>query len=149
MTDPHVPNELKAREPLFHRRNIVSCENEFLAETTEDFWEIGASGTIYDRATVLDVLRVVGGSSRRWNGRSADAVLVGHDWRSQGRGASSVEWPSPTRHRWYRPGLQASLQRRHINPLLVAGTGRTIRPHCPTLSACTWCVPTDQRSAGL
>ncbi len=61
MNDPYVIeqviDELKAREPLFHRRNIVSCADEFLAETTEDFWEIGASGKIYDRDTVLHELR--------------------------------------------------------------------------------------------
>ena len=57
MTDPRVVDELKAREPLFHRRAIVSSEREFLAETAEDFWEIGASGTIYDRDTILRALR--------------------------------------------------------------------------------------------
>jgi hypothetical protein len=34
----------------------VASEEQFLAETTDDVWEIGASGIIYDRSTVLGVL---------------------------------------------------------------------------------------------
>jgi hypothetical protein len=79
MNDPQVLDELKAREPLFHRRNIVSCESEFLAETTEDFWEIGASGAIYDRATVLDVLR------ERWANGDDEADIDG--WATTGHRA--------------------------------------------------------------
>jgi hypothetical protein len=58
-----ILSELLAREPLFHRRNIVSCKEDFLRETTEDFWEVGASGTVYDRVTVLGVLKQRWGTS--------------------------------------------------------------------------------------
>jgi hypothetical protein len=61
-----VLRELTDREPLFHRRNIVSCEQEFLAETASDFWEVGASGATYDRATVLRELQT------RWESGDVD-----------------------------------------------------------------------------
>jgi hypothetical protein len=63
-------NELLAREPLFHRRNIVSCEEDFLRETIDDFWEVGASGAMYDRATVLRVL------IERWASSDVDEADV-------------------------------------------------------------------------
>jgi hypothetical protein len=65
-----ILNELRAREPLFHRRNIVSCEEDFLCETTEDFWAVGASGAIYDRAIVLGVLKA------RWASSAVDEATV-------------------------------------------------------------------------
>jgi hypothetical protein len=46
-------NELLAHEPLFHLRNIVSCEEDFLRETAQDFWEVGASGTISELCNKL------------------------------------------------------------------------------------------------
>jgi hypothetical protein len=68
---PHILNELMACEPLFHRRNIVSCEEDFLRVTTEDFWGIGASGAIYERATVLGVLKM------RWEASDVDEADAG------------------------------------------------------------------------
>jgi hypothetical protein len=79
MPDQSVIDELKAREPLFHRRNMVASEQEFLAATSEDFWEIGASGAIYDRDTVLDVLR------ERWDSGEDEADSEG--WTTTGHRA--------------------------------------------------------------
>jgi hypothetical protein len=59
VTDPtlmDVRDELRAREPLFHRRELGTTRSHFEAMTTEDFWEVGASGRAYSRAYVLDVL---------------------------------------------------------------------------------------------
>jgi hypothetical protein len=79
MPDESVIDELKAREPLFHRRNTLASEQEFLAATSEDFWEIGASGAIYDRDTVLDVLR------ERWESGEDEADSEG--WTTTGHRA--------------------------------------------------------------
>ncbi len=51
-----VLEELKAREPIFHRAAFGTTKADFERMTTEDFWEIGASGRRYSRAFVLDEL---------------------------------------------------------------------------------------------
>jgi hypothetical protein len=59
VTDPTLMGvlaELRAREPLFHRRELGTTRSHFEAMTTEDFWEVGASGRAYSREHVLDVL---------------------------------------------------------------------------------------------
>jgi hypothetical protein len=59
VTDPtlmEVLDELRAREPLFHRRELGTTRSHFEAMTTEDFWEVGASGRAYSREYVLDIL---------------------------------------------------------------------------------------------
>jgi hypothetical protein len=49
-------NELRAREPIFHRREFGTSRDELLAMTDEDFWEIGASGKVYTRQFVIENL---------------------------------------------------------------------------------------------
>jgi hypothetical protein len=44
--------ELKRREPLFHRRELVRSREDFERETVADFWETGASGRRYSREAV-------------------------------------------------------------------------------------------------
>ena len=61
-----ILEELKRREPLFHRRDIVASREDFERETAEDFWETGASGSRYSRAFVWSVL------SERYVGDEAD-----------------------------------------------------------------------------
>jgi hypothetical protein len=48
--------ELLAREPLFHVAGSASTCHHHSAEITEDFWEVGASGSVYTRDEVLEVL---------------------------------------------------------------------------------------------
>lgn len=48
--------ELRAREPIFHRPEFGTTRADHLATTVEDFWEVGASGKRYSRDHVLDVL---------------------------------------------------------------------------------------------
>jgi hypothetical protein len=58
-TDPalsDVLQELKAREPIFHRPEFGTKRADFEHMTVEDFWEVGASGRRYSRNEVLDVL---------------------------------------------------------------------------------------------
>lgn len=58
-TDPalvEVLDELRRREPIFHRPEFGTHRDDHLAMTAEDFWEVGASGRRYSRDYVLDVL---------------------------------------------------------------------------------------------
>jgi hypothetical protein len=48
--------DLSRREPIFHRPEFCTTRADFERMTTEDFWEIGASGRRYSRAVVLDEL---------------------------------------------------------------------------------------------
>jgi hypothetical protein len=52
-----VLQELKKREPLFHRRELVNSREDFERETADDFWETGASGRRYSREFVWATLR--------------------------------------------------------------------------------------------
>lgn len=51
-----VLEDLVAREPLFHRRELGTDRADFEAMTAPDFWEVGASGARYDREHVWAVL---------------------------------------------------------------------------------------------
>jgi hypothetical protein len=51
-----VMTVLLAREPLFHRAELGTDRASFEAMTADDFREVGASGRVYDRNHVLDVL---------------------------------------------------------------------------------------------
>ena len=51
-----VLEELKAREPIYHRPEWGTTRTDFERMTSEEFWEVGASGRKYDRASVLDEL---------------------------------------------------------------------------------------------
>jgi hypothetical protein len=64
MDDPSVViEELKAREPLFHRRDLVYSAETFEREAHPDFWEVGASGAVYTRAEVkATILRRLAGT---------------------------------------------------------------------------------------
>ena len=54
--DRTVLEELRRREPIFHRPQYVRSRADVEAMTAEDFWEIGASGRRYSREYVLDTL---------------------------------------------------------------------------------------------
>jgi hypothetical protein len=58
-TPPHlqgVLDELRRREPIFHHPGFGTSRADYMRMTTDDFWEIGASGQRYSREFVLDVL---------------------------------------------------------------------------------------------
>jgi hypothetical protein len=58
-TDPalrDVLEELKAREPIFHRAEFGRTRADFEKMTVPDFWETGASGRRYNREYVLSEL---------------------------------------------------------------------------------------------
>ncbi len=52
----HILEELRSREPIFHRPEFGVTRADFEKMTVDDFWEVGASGSRYSRALVLDVL---------------------------------------------------------------------------------------------
>ena len=51
-----IAAELSSREPIFHRSEFGTTRADFEKMTMEDFWEVGASGRRYSRASVLDEL---------------------------------------------------------------------------------------------
>jgi hypothetical protein len=67
--------QLVAREPLFHRTELGTDRAAFEAMTAEDFWEVGASGTVYDREVVWTALeqRYAAGEPDEW--RTSDFRL--------------------------------------------------------------------------
>ncbi|TWH76829.1 hypothetical protein LX59_00874 [Azomonas agilis] len=52
-----ILEQLKALEPLIYCANSGACSEHFERLLVQDFWEVGASGKIYDRAFVLSVLK--------------------------------------------------------------------------------------------
>jgi hypothetical protein len=58
-TAPHlraVLDELKRREPIFHRPELGTTRADFENMTDLSFWEVGASGRRYSREFILDTL---------------------------------------------------------------------------------------------
>lgn len=51
-----VLEEIRAREPIFHRPELGTTRVAFEAQIMEDYWEVGASGRRYSRDFVLDTL---------------------------------------------------------------------------------------------
>lgn len=52
----NVLEELKKREPIFHREEFGRTRADFEKMMDQDFWELGASGNIYTKDFILDVL---------------------------------------------------------------------------------------------
>ncbi len=58
-TDPRIADvleELKRREPIFHRPEFGATRADFESMMDPAFWEVGASGRRYSRDYVLDAL---------------------------------------------------------------------------------------------
>jgi hypothetical protein len=51
-----ILEELRAREPIFHRPEFGVSRADFEKMMAADFWEVGASGRRYSKAFVLDEL---------------------------------------------------------------------------------------------
>jgi hypothetical protein len=59
VTDPalaEVLAQLMRREPIFHRAEFGTTRDDFENMTTQDYWEVGASGRRYSRSYVLSTL---------------------------------------------------------------------------------------------
>lgn len=55
-TIDEVLEELKKREPIFHRSEFGRTRSDFEAMMDKDFWEVGASGNKYNKKFILDTL---------------------------------------------------------------------------------------------
>jgi hypothetical protein len=51
-----VFEELRNREPIFHHPELGTSKADYERMTDDYFWEVGASGRIYDRGHVIDIL---------------------------------------------------------------------------------------------
>lgn len=51
-----ILEELKQREPIFHRPELGTSRAVFENMTVPDFWEVGASGQPYSRQYVIDTV---------------------------------------------------------------------------------------------
>ena len=59
VTDPALAEilaQLMRREPIFHRAEFGTTRDDFENMTTQDYWEVGASGRRYSRSYVLSML---------------------------------------------------------------------------------------------
>jgi len=59
VTEPRllpILEELKQREPIFHRREFSASRADFESMTVTDYWEVGASGRRYSRQFVVEEL---------------------------------------------------------------------------------------------
>jgi hypothetical protein len=71
-----VIQEISVREPLFHHRDLVYSAETFDRETSDDFWEVGASGRVYQRHQVRD------GILERLATEDED-VMLAEGWRTE------------------------------------------------------------------
>jgi hypothetical protein len=58
-TDPElllVLDELSPREPIFHRPEFASNLVSYGRMMADDYWEFGASGRLYDRDYIIEML---------------------------------------------------------------------------------------------
>lgn len=76
-----VLDELRRREPIFHRPEFGTTRADFERMTASDFWEIGASGQRYSRSHVLNVLehRVPDPAEHAWITRDFHCRELGAD----------------------------------------------------------------------
>jgi hypothetical protein len=51
-----ILEELRAREPIFHRLELGTSREALERMTEPDFWEVGASGRRYSREHVFEIL---------------------------------------------------------------------------------------------
>ena len=51
-----IRDELRKREPLFHHPEFGRTKEDFRRMTTENYWEIGASGKRYSRNHVIETV---------------------------------------------------------------------------------------------
>lgn len=51
-----ILSELSVREPIFHRLEYGTSREALLDMTEDGFWEIGASGNVYNRDFVIQTL---------------------------------------------------------------------------------------------
>lgn len=83
-TDPElldILEELKKREPIFHKPEYGTTREDFEKLIDYSFWEVGASGRRYSRETVLKVLeeRSKNRTEDKWNTKDFHCLEIAHD----------------------------------------------------------------------
>lgn len=73
-----VLDELRRREPIFHRPEFGTTRADFERMTEPGFWEIGASGKRYNREHILDELekRYARESDDNWKTRDFECLEI-------------------------------------------------------------------------
>jgi hypothetical protein len=51
-----ILEELKSREPIFHHPEFGVTRSDLEKQTSQDFWEVGASGKKYSRQLIIDTV---------------------------------------------------------------------------------------------
>lgn len=51
-----ILQELRQREPAFHQAELCTTREQLERYTDPHFWEVGASGTVYTRETVIAIV---------------------------------------------------------------------------------------------
>ena len=75
-----ILEELKRREPLFHRPEVAATRRDFENMTDTGFWEVGASGRRYSREFVLDTLEArLPGDEDQWETRGFHCLEIAPD----------------------------------------------------------------------
>lgn len=76
-----VLEELKSREPIFHRPEWGITRSDFENMTDASFWEVGASGRRYSREFILDTLddRVLKGYEDVWETQAFHCLEIAAD----------------------------------------------------------------------
>jgi hypothetical protein len=76
-----VLDELRRREPIFHRPEFGTTRADRERMVAQDFWEIGASGQRYSRDYVLDLLdrRAADPDEHTWQTRDFHCRPLGPD----------------------------------------------------------------------
>jgi len=97
VTEPRllgILDELRAREPIFHRPELGTTRADFEAQMATDFWEIGASGRCYGREFVLATLEA------RWSQPHEDLwETSGFHCRELGEGTYALTYTLRQRER--------------------------------------------------
>jgi hypothetical protein len=84
ITDPELSDvleELRRREPIFHRPEFGTTRADFERMTEDTFWEVGASGRRYSREYVLDELerRHANPTEDEWQTRGFHCLEIAAD----------------------------------------------------------------------
>jgi hypothetical protein len=76
-----VLEELSQREPIFHKPEFGTNRKDFEAMTSDEFWEVGASGRRYSREFVLNAIesRVREPDEDRWQTRDFHCLQIAQD----------------------------------------------------------------------
>jgi len=76
-----VLEELKQREPIFHRPELGTARSDFENMTDPCFWEVGASGRRYSREYVLDIVekRYQSAAGDVWDTRDFHCLEIATD----------------------------------------------------------------------